>query len=47
MHLLLPDRWELLGLLVVASKTVDSALHENQPKLGVLVLSVSLQMLPN
>lgn len=47
MDLLLPDGWELLGLLVVASKSVDSALNKNQPKFGVLVLSIPLQMLPD
>jgi len=46
-YLLLPDWWELLGLLVVASKSVDSALNKNQPELGVLVLPVPLKMLPN
>lgn len=44
-YLLLPDRWELLSLLVVASKPVDPALHKNQPELGVLILPVPLQML--
>jgi len=46
-YLLLPDWWEFLGLLVITSKTVDSALHKNQPELGVLILSVPFQMLPN
>lgn len=44
-YLLLPDRRELLGLLVVTSKTVDSALYKNQPKLGILVFPVPLKML--
>lgn len=42
-----PDRWKLLCLLVVASKSVNPALHKDQPKLGILVLPVPLQMLPN
>ena len=45
--LLLPGGRELLGALVVASKTVDPALHNNKPEFGVLVLPVPLQMLPN
>lgn len=45
--LLFPDWWELLSLLVVTSKSVDPALDQNQPKLGVFVLSVPLQMLTN
>ena len=44
-YLLLPDGRELLGLLVVTSKTVDSALDKNQPELGVLVFPVPLKML--
>ncbi len=31
--------------LVVAGQSVDSALHENQAELGVLVLAVHLQVL--
>ena len=30
---------------VVSGKSVDSALHKNQPELSILVLSVSLQVL--
>ena len=45
MYLLFPDGRELLGLLVVTSKTVDSALNKNQPELGVLVLPVPLKVL--
>ena len=44
-NLLFPNWWKLLGFLVVASKSVDSALHKNQSELGVLVLPVPLQML--
>lgn len=44
-YLLLPDWWKLLGLLVVASKTVDPALNKNQPKLGILIFPVPFQML--
>ena len=44
-YLLLPDGRELLGLLVVTSKTVDSALNKNQAELGVLVLPVPLKVL--
>lgn len=46
-NILFPDRWELLGLLVVSSKTVDPAFNKNQPEFGVLVLPVPLQMLPD
>ena len=45
MYLLFPDGRELLGLLVVTSKTVDSALDKNQPELGVLVFPVPLKVL--
>ena len=45
MNLLLPDRWKLLGLFIVASKSVDSALNKNEPELGIFVLPVPLQML--
>ena len=44
-YLLLPDWRELLGFLVVTSKTVDSALYKNQPELGVLVFPVPLKVL--
>ena len=43
--LLFPHRGELLGFLVIASKTVDSTLNKDESKLGVLVLSIPLQML--
>ena len=43
--LLLPGGRKLLGTLVVASETVDTALNENQTELGVAVLSVALQVL--
>lgn len=46
-NLLLPDWWKLLCLLVVASKTVNSALNKNQPELGVFILPISLKMFPN
>jgi hypothetical protein len=46
-YLLLPDWGELLGLLVITSQAVDSALHKNQPEFGVLILPVPLQMLSN
>ncbi|KAF7810162.1 40S ribosomal protein S13 [Senna tora] len=35
---LFPHWWELLSFLVIASKSVNSAFHKNQPELGVLVL---------
>lgn len=44
-HLLLPCGGELLGALVIASQSVNTALYKNQTKLGVLVLTVPLQML--
>ena len=45
--LVLPGRRELLGGSVVASKSVDSALDEDEAEFAVLILSVSLQVLPN
>ena len=45
--LILPGRRELLSGSVVASKSVNSALNEDEAELAVLVLSVSLQVLPN
>lgn len=45
--LVLPGRMQLLGGSVVAGKSVDSALNENESELTVLILSVSLQVLPN
>jgi len=43
--LVFPGRGENLGLLVVTSQSVNSALNENKTELGVLVLAVLLQML--
>ena len=43
--LVLPGRGEDTDGLVVAGKTVDSGLDENEAELGVLVLSVALKML--
>lgn len=43
--LVLPGRGEDTDGLVVAGKTVDSGLDENETELGVLVLSVALKML--
>ena len=45
--LVLPGRRELLGGSVVASKSVNSALNEDEAEFAVLILSVSLQVLPN
>lgn len=42
--LLLPGRRKLLGALVVTCQPVDTALDQNQTKLGILVLAVPLQM---
>jgi hypothetical protein len=39
---LFPDWWKLLGLLVIASKAVNPALNQNQPKLGIFILPVPL-----
>lgn len=47
LDLLFPDRWQLLGLLVVASKPVNPALHKNEPEFGIFILPVPLQMLPD
>lgn len=46
-NLLFPDRGKLLGLLVIASKSVNPALNQDQPKFGILILPVPLQMLPD
>ncbi len=45
--LVLPGGRELLGGSVVASQSVNSALDEDESELAVLILSVSLQVLPN
>ena len=45
-NLLFPYRWKLLCLLVVASKAMNPALNQNQPKLRIFILSIPLQMLP-
>jgi len=34
-----------LGSLIVTSKTMDTALDKNQPKLGILILAVTVEML--
>ena len=40
--------WEgALSLFVVTSEAVNPALHQNQSELGILVLPVPLQMLPD
>ena len=43
--LVLEGRRDLLGLDVVASKTVDTGLDENHAELGVLVTAVALEVL--
>jgi len=43
--LVLPAGWELLASSVVSSKSVNSALNKDEMKLGILVLSVLLEML--
>ena len=45
--LIFPGRRELLGGAVVARKSVDSAFDKNETELAILILSVSLQVLPN
>ena len=40
-----PGGWEDTDSLVVAGETVDTGLDENETELGVLVLSVALEML--
>merc|ERR1719510_2308988 len=45
--LVLESWWQDTLGLVVPGQSVDSALHQNQPELGVFVLPVSLQMLPD
>ena len=44
---LFPHRWQLLCRLVIAGKSVNSALNQDQPKLGILVFPVPLKMLPD
>lgn len=44
-NLLFPHRWELLCFLVIAGKTMDSALDQDQPEFGILVFPVPLEML--
>ena len=46
-RLVFPDRGELLCLLVITSKPVNPALNKDQSELGILVLPVPFQMLPN
>ena len=45
--LIFPSGWELLVQSVVSCESVNSALHKNESKLAVLVLSVSFQVLSN
>ena len=42
---ILPSRAELLGALVVTSKTVNTRFNENETELGVLVFAITFQML--
>lgn len=44
-RLVLPVRWQHGNGSVVSGQSVDSGLDQNQSELGVLVLSVSLQVL--
>jgi hypothetical protein len=44
-RIVLERRGDLLPRLVVASKTVDTGLNENEAELGILVLAVGLQVL--
>jgi len=44
-HLLLPGGRELTSGLVVAGKTVDTGLDQNEAELGIAVLAVALQVL--
>lgn len=46
-YVLLPVGGQYSLGLVVTGQPVDPALNENQAELGILVLSVSLQMLPD
>jgi len=43
--LVLPGWWQSTNGLVVSGQTVDTGLDENETELGVLVLSVALEML--
>mmetsp|Transcript_37560 Transcript_37560/g.83640 ORF Transcript_37560/g.83640 Transcript_37560/m.83640 type:complete len:205 (-) Transcript_37560:128-742(-) len=45
--LVLPGGWQLASGLVVPSKAVHLGLHQDQAELGVLVLAVALQVLPD
>lgn len=40
-----PGWWEDTNGLVVTGQTVDTGLNENETELGILVLSVALEML--
>lgn len=44
---ILECRWDLLLRFIVASKTVNTGLDENEAEFGVLVLAVGLQVLAN
>ena len=43
--LISPGWWEDTNGLIVTRQTVDSGLDENKSELGVLILSVALEML--
>ena len=42
---LFPNRRKLLSPLIVSSQSMNSALHNNQPELRILILPAPLQML--
>lgn len=44
-RLVLPVRWENCDSSVVSGQSVDTGLNQNESELGVLVLSVSLEVL--
>ena len=46
-RLILESSWQGLHTLVVPGKAVDTALHQNQAELGILVFAILVQVLPH
>ena len=46
-RLILESSWQGLHTLVVPGKAVDTALHQNQAELGILVFAILVQVLPS
>src|SRR5271170_8049342 len=45
--ILFPHRWECSNTLVVSCQSMNSRLNQNKTKLGILILTISLQMFPH